>query len=238
MKVSIIIPVYQEEKTIGTLLDRVALVPLEKEIIVIDDGSHDDSAAQIRKKAAEIPYLKAFFNTQNRGKGFSVRRGFAEASGDIILIQDADLEYNPDEYPALIRPIIEGSADVVYGSRFVGAQARRVLYNHHYLANKFLTFFSNLFSNLNLSDMETCYKVFSRSSLRQILPCLSSDRFGIEVEITAEAAKHRLRVYEVGISYNGRTYEEGKKITWKDGLAALFYIVWYNVVPRSHRKHS
>jgi len=229
MKLSVIIPVYNESKTIGRIVGAVKKVPLdmEKEIIVIDDGSTDTTASVISN--FQFPISKFITFEKNRGKGAAVRAGFEKATGDIILIQDADLEYDPMEYTALIGPIIEGKADVVYGSRLGTNRPHRVLYNHHYMANKFLTFLSNLFSNLNLSDMETCYKVFSARAMRSILPCLVSNRFGVEVELTAEIAKHHLRVYEVGISYSGRTYEEGKKINWKDGIAAVWHILRFNV---------
>lgn len=230
-KISIVIPVFNEEKTLRKVLDLVEKSPLEpeKEIILVDDGSIDKSR-EILKEYADRH--KVILLEKNKGKGAALRRGFAEATGDAIIIQDADLEYNPNEYPLLLQPILSGDADVVYGSRFVTAFPRRTLYFSHYLANKTVTFLSNIFTGLNISDMETCYKVFTRDALRQILPCLKSNRFGIEVELTAQIAKHKFRVYEVGISYKGRTYGEGKKINWKDGLAAIWHIIRFNLFTR------
>ena len=225
MKLSIVIPVYNEKNTILEILKRVEAValPLEKEIILIDDCSTDGTRELLRSLPAGE--YKIFYQEKNQGKGAAVRRGFKETSGDIILIQDADLEYDPQEYGKLIKPIMDDKADVVYGSRLIGSEAHRVLYFWHYLANKFFTTLANALSNLNLSDMETCYKVFSRAALDKIAPRLVSNRFGLEPEITMLAGKNKLRVFEVGISYSGRTYEEGKKLNWKDGLAAFWHII-------------
>jgi glycosyltransferase involved in cell wall biosynthesis len=223
-KLSIIIPVYNEKSTIEEILERVEAIelPLEKEIIIVDDGSQDGTR-DILKKLSERH--RVIWHERNRGKGAALRTGFGAVSGDIILIQDADLEYDPQEYPKLLKPILEGKADVVYGSRLIGSETHRVLYFWHYAANRFLTFFCNMVSNLNLSDMETGYKVFTRQTLDKILPRLKSERFGIEPEITIMVGKNKIRVYEVSISYSGRTYEEGKKINWRDGLAAVWHIV-------------
>jgi glycosyltransferase involved in cell wall biosynthesis len=229
-KISIVIPVFDEKNTILEILrrvDEIKLGNLEKEIVIVDDGSNDGTK-EILESLPGWKY-KIFFQDKNAGKGAALRRGFKEAMGDIIIIQDADLEYDPNDYPALIRPILDGKADVVFGSRFIGNRPHRVLYNNHYLANKFLTFFSNLLTGLNLTDMETCYKVFTKEAMTKILPDLVSERFGIEPELTAEVARHKFRVYEVGISYNGRTYEEGKKINWKDGVVAIWQIIRFNL---------
>jgi glycosyltransferase involved in cell wall biosynthesis len=235
MKLSVIIPVYNEQATIASVVAAVEAVKLEgvkKEIIIIDDASTDGTREAL--KGYEKKY-QVIYQARNQGKGVALQRGFAVATGDAVLIQDADLEYDPQDYARLLRPILAGKADVVYGSRFIGDQPRRVLYNTHYLANKLLTFLSNLFSNLNITDMETCYKVFTKQAMAQILPCLTSPRFGIEVELTAQIAKHHFRVYEVGIAYDGRTYAEGKKITWRDGVAALWHILHYNLRRDTHR---
>jgi len=227
-KLSIVIPVFNEEKTIEKLVESVSTVDIgcSKELIFIDDGSTDGTRQVLGKYRGTH---KVIFMDKNRGKGAAVRHGFAEATGDIILIQDADLEYDPKEYSLLMEPILDGDADVVYGSRFITAFPRRVLYFHHYMANQLVTFISNIFTGLNLSDMETGYKVFTKEALKTILPKLSANRFGIEPELTARIAQANLRVFEVGISYKGRTYGEGKKITWKDGVAAIWHIVKYNL---------
>jgi len=238
-KLSVIVPAYNERSTITELLRRVCAVPIDKEIIVVDDGSSDGTREQLEKlrersdngrlPGAEgtINELKLIFHNYNAGKGISVRDGIAAAAGEIILIQDADLEYSPSEYPRLMQPILDGRADVVYGSRFTGTP-RRVLFFWHAVGNKFLTFLSNMFTNLNLTDMETCYKVF-RADLVKGLP-LRSRRFGIEAELTAKVSRLRARIYEVPISYSGRGYVEGKKIGWKDGVAAVWTILKYAVV--------
>ena len=224
-KISIIIPVYNEENTIKEILKKVEEVDLEnleKEIIIIDDNSTDGTRGIL--KELEDKY-KIFYQIKNMGKGDCLKTGFSKATGDMAIIQDADLEYDPNEYPRLINPILNERADVVYGSRFIGSDPHRVLYFWHYQGNRFLTWFSNMMTNLSLSDMETCYKAFNRQAINAIKDKLTSKRFGIEPEMTALVAKNRFRIYEVGISYYGRTYSEGKKIRWKDGLAAIYHII-------------
>jgi glycosyltransferase involved in cell wall biosynthesis len=222
MKLSIVIPVYNEKNTIKELVQRVLKVDvgLIKEIIIVDDGS-DDGTKEILKSINE-PHIKVIYHNTNQGKGTALRTGFNEAEGDIILVQDADLEYDPKEYPRLLEPILDGRADAVYGSRFLGGP-HRALYYWHYLGNRFLTAFSNMVSNLNLSDMESCYKVLKKDVLERII--LKSKRFGFEPEITQKLAKLKARIYEVPISYSGRDYSEGKKVGWKDGLLAFYYII-------------
>ena len=224
MKISVIIPVYNEALTIKEIIFRVQNVDLEKEIIVVDDHSTDGTSAQLKDINEQYENVQILTHDRNRGKGAALRTGFAAAGGDIIIIQDADLEYNPQEYKVLLGPILDGRADVVYGSRFLGGP-HRVLFFWHYVGNKFLTLLADVFSNLNLSDMETCYKVFKKKVLNEIN--LRSNRFGFEPEFTMKVAKKGFRVYEVPISYSGRTYEEGKKIVWKDGLKAVFAILWF-----------
>jgi glycosyltransferase involved in cell wall biosynthesis len=229
MKLSVVIPVYNEAKTIKEILARInqVVLPLTKEIIIVDDGSTDQTKEILAD--LKVSNCRIFCNENNRGKGAALRQGFLRATGDIILIQDADLEYDPAEYPKLLEPILTGKADVVFGSRFIGSEPHRVLYFWHYLGNKFLTIFSNALNNLTLTDMEVGYKVFSRQALDKILPRLSASRFGIEPEITSRVAQAKLRVYEVGVSYNGRTYSEGKKINWRDGVAAIWHIIRYSL---------
>ncbi len=222
-KLSIIIPVYNEANTIREILTRVKRVPYEKEIIVVDDGSNDQTSKILKE---ENEGIKILTHPKNIGKGAAIRTAIPHITGDIVIIQDADLEYNPSEYGNLIKPIIEGMADVVYGSRFLGGP-HRVLFFWHFLGNKILTTLSNMLTDLNLSDMETGYKVFRSEILRKIK--IKSNRFGFEPEITAKVAKMKCRIYEVPISYWGRDYTEGKKIRWKDGLAAIYWIIRFNL---------
>ncbi len=227
MILSVIIPVFNEAKTIDKIVGRVSAVPLAKEIIVVDDFSTDGTREMLDCLAEKHDNLKIVYHEKNRGKGFAIRTGLQHVRGDMVIIQDADLEYNPAEYPRLVRPIVEERADVVYGSRFVGGEEHRVLYFWHYVGNRFLTLFSNMLTNLNLTDMETCYKVFRSDLIRGIR--LEQNRFGFEPEITAKIARTGCRIFEVGISYSGRTYSEGKKIGWKDGVKAIWCIVKYKI---------
>jgi glycosyltransferase involved in cell wall biosynthesis len=226
LKLSVIIPVYNEQTTIREIHACVKAVDIEKEIVFVDDCSTDGSREILLSLADDS--TRIVLHDRNMGKGAALRSGFQQVTGEIIIIQDADLEYDPAQYPKLIQPILEGKADVVYGSRFVTGDYRRVLFFWHMVGNKLLTLMSNLFTNLNLSDMETCYKVFRRDVLERIT--IEEDRFGFEPEITAKVAKLKLRIYEVGISYSGRTYSEGKKIGWKDGLSAVRCILKYNLL--------
>jgi glycosyltransferase involved in cell wall biosynthesis len=222
MKLSVIMPVYNEEDTIQEIVKRVMEVPLEKELIIIDDCSRDRTP-ELLKTFAGRPEIKVLKHERNQGKGAAIRTGIQAASGDMIIIQDADLEYDPAEYPHLVTPIVEGRADVVYGSRFLGLH--RVFLYYHYLGNKFLTFLTNLLYNTMLTDMETCYKVFRAEVLKGIT--IKSDRFNFEPEITAKVFKKKLRVYEMPISYYGREYQEGKKITWRDAFPAIWALIKY-----------
>lgn len=239
MKLSIVIPVYNEEKLIVQTIERVMQADslgLEKEIVVIDDGSTDKTVERIKNLELRIKNEKAkvvtIFQEKNQGKGAALKRAFQETTGDIVLVQDADLEYDPSDYPILLEPFIKQHADVVYGSRFISNRPHRVLYFWHSIVNRFLTMLSNMFTNLNLTDMETGFKVFKGDLIRSLAPKLQTKRFGFEPEITARIAKvPQVKIYEVGISYAGRTYEEGKKIGWKDGIKAVWEIIRYNVFP-------
>ena len=228
MKLSVVIPIYNERATLRQLVNRVLSVtmPFEVELLCVDDGSTDSSREILQDLQTQHPEVRAFLQPRNMGKGAALRRGIREATGEFVVIQDADLEYDPAEYPILLEPLIDGKADVVYGSRFMGGRPHRVLYFWHSVGNWLLTLFSNALTDLNLTDMETCYKAFRREVI-QAIP-LEEDRFGFEPEVTVKIAKRRLRVYEVGISYSGRTYEEGKKIGWKDGVRAFWCMLKYS----------
>lgn len=223
---SVVMPVYNEAQTVRKMAGLVLQRPCVKELVIVDDGSADGTRAELEKLAVEAPCIKLLFHPENRGKGAALRTGFAAAQGPYVIVQDADLEYDPAEYPRLLAPALQDKADVVYGSRFAGSGAHRVLYFWHSAGNGFITLFSNMLSNVNLTDVETCYKLFRKSILDQIR--IEEDRFGFEVEITAKVARLRARMYEVGISYYGRTYDEGKKIGWRDGVRAVWCILKYN----------
>src|SRR5499425_2343645 len=227
MKLSVVMPVYNERATLRTVVERVLSVPLEIELLCVDDGSGDGSREILAQLETEHPQLRVLLQPKNMGKGAALRRGIQAAGGDFVVIQDADLEYDPDEYPVLLGPLLEGKADVVYGSRFLGGGPHRVLYFWHSVGNSVLTLLSNCLTNINLSDMETCYKVFRREVIQSIP--LEENRFGFEPEMTVKIAKRDLRVYEVGIGYWGRTYAEGKKIGWKDGVRALWCLIKYAI---------
>jgi glycosyltransferase involved in cell wall biosynthesis len=228
MKLSIVIPVYNESKTVENIIQRVLRVSIPKEIIIVDDASTDGTIEILKKLDGTIDCEHTiFFHKHNQGKGAALRTGFGKATGNYVVVQDADLEYDPEEYHKLLKPMLDGRADVVYGSRFLGGEAHRVLFFWHYVGNKFLTLLSNMFTNLNLTDMETCYKMFRLDILKRIT--IEENRFGFEVEITSKVAKIGCRVYEVGISYSGRDYAEGKKIGWHDGIWAVWCIIKYGL---------
>src|ERR1700719_3802668 len=227
MKLSVVMPVYNEQATLREVIARVLSVPLDIELICVDDGSRDASREILAELQTAHPQIRVYLQPKNMGKGSALRRGIQESSGDFVVIQDADLEYDPAEYPLLLEPLLQGKADVVYGSRFLGGAPHRVLYFWHSIGNRILTLLSNALTNMNMSDMETCYKVFRREIIQSIP--IEEDRFGFEPEVTVKVAKRRLRVYEVGISYSGRTYAEGKKIGWKDGFRALWCLFKYSL---------
>jgi len=227
MKLSVVMPVYNERATLREAIRRVLAMPIDIELLCVDDGSRDGSREILEELQLKHSQIRALLQPHNMGKGAALRRGIQEATGDFVIIQDADLEYDPSEYPQLLEPLIQGRADVVFGSRFLGNGPHRVLYFWHSVGNRALTLLSNCLTNINLSDMETCYKVFRREVIQSIP--IEENRFGFEPEITVKVARRKLRIYEVGISYWGRTYEEGKKIGWKDGVRALYCLLKYSL---------
>lgn len=227
MKLSVVMPVYNERSTLREVVAKVLSVPLEIELLCVDDGSSDGSRDILADLSRQYPQMRVFLQPHNMGKGAALRRGIQEATGDFVIIQDADLEYDPNEYPQVLEPLVQGKADVVYGSRFMGSGPHRVLYFWHSVGNSFLTLLSNCLTNINLTDMETCYKAFRREVIQSIV--IEENRFGFEPEITVKVARRKLRIFEVGIGYCGRTYEEGKKIGWKDGVRALYCLLKYSL---------
>ena len=236
MNVSVVMPVYNERATVRQAVERVLAVPFEVEVLCVDDGSQDGSREILAELEREHRQVQVFLQPSNIGKGAALRRGIQAARGDFVIIQDADLEYDPVNYQTLLDPLMQGRADVVYGSRFLGAAPHRVLYFWHSVGNRLLTLLSNCLTNINLTDMETCYKAFRRDVIQSIQ--IEEDRFGFEPEITVKVAKRRLRIYEVGISYWGRTYEEGKKIAWQDGLKAAWCLLKYSFTESSGRPQA
>jgi len=226
LRVSVVVPIYNERATVEEIVRRVRAVSIPKEIILVDDGSTDGTRERLALME-DLPDLRIFYHERNRGKGAALKTGFGQAKGDVVIVQDADLEYDPIHYPLLVQPIVEGVADVVYGSRFIATGPHRVLYYWHFVANRFLTTLSNMFTDLNLTDMETCYKAFRRDVIQEIAPTLKEKRFGVEPELTAKVARRGYRIYEVGITYFGRTYGEGKKIGLADAFRALWCILRY-----------